>query len=75
MTITQKIRKAKELVQNEEDGSTYLQSVCTVKEMKEVLSHTRKREVKEIIQDAITIREHNNQMKRSNLYVPVQANS
>ena len=71
MTTAQKISKAKELVQSELDGSTYLQSVCTVKELKNALNHTRLKDVKEIIQDAITIREHNNEMKRRNLYVPL----
>lgn len=71
MTTSQKVRRAKELVLNEEDGSTYLQSVCTVKELKEVLAHTRRSDVKEIIQDAITIRQHNNEMKRRRLYVPL----
>lgn len=75
MTTAQKVRRAKELVQSEQDGSTYLQSVCTVKELKEVLSHTRNTLVKDIIQDAITIRQHNNEMKRRNLYVPLQVNS
>lgn len=74
MTTAQKIRKAKELVAEEQDGSTYLQSICTVKELKVALSHTRKPDVQEIIRDAITIREHNNEMKRRNLYVPLQAN-
>lgn len=74
MTIAQKIRKAKELVADEQDGSTYLQSVCTVKELKEALSHTRKKDVQEIIRDAITIREHNNEMKRNKLYVPLPTN-
>jgi len=71
MTTAQKIRKARELVQVEQDGSTYLQSVCTVKELKDALDHTRRKDVEEIIRDAITIREHNNLMKRSNLYVPL----
>lgn len=64
MTTAQKVRKAKELVQSEQDGSTYLQKVCTVKELKNILSHTRSSEVKDIINDAITIRKHNNEMKR-----------
>lgn len=64
MTTAQKIRKARELVQNEEDGSIYLQSVCTVKELREALSRTRNPEARETIQDAITIREYNNLMKR-----------
>ena len=71
MTTSQKISKAKELVANEQDGSTYLQSVCTVKELKEALNHTRRLDVKEIIRDAITIREHNNEMKRSKANVPL----
>ena len=75
MTTAQKVRRAKELVQSEQDGSTYLQTVCTVKELKDVLSHTRNALVKDIIQDAITIRQHNNEMKRRNLYVPLQVNS
>lgn len=75
MTTAQKVRRAKELVQSEQDGSTYLQTVCTVKELKEVLSHTRNALVKDIIQDAITIRQHNNEMKRRKLYVPLQVNS
>lgn len=73
MTTAQKIRKARELVAEEQDGSTYLQSVCTVRELKEALSHTRRKDVQEIIRDAITIRQHNNEMKRSNLGVPIQA--
>ena len=73
MTTAQKIRKARELVAEEQDGSTYLQSVCTVRELKEALSHTRRKDVQEIIRDAITIRQHNNEMKRSNSGVPIQA--
>lgn len=69
MTTAQKIRKAKELVQNEQDGSTYLQSVCTVKELTEALSHTRRKDVKELIGDAISIRKYNNQVKRKSLDV------
>lgn len=75
MSTAQKIRHAKELVEEEQDGSTYLQSVCTIKEMKDALAHTRKKDVQEIIQDAITIRQHNNQMQRENLYVPLQAHA
>jgi hypothetical protein len=75
MTTAQKIRRAKELVEDEQDGSTYLQSVCTIKEMKEALSHTRRKDMQEIIKDAISIREHNNEMKRSNLGVPIQVNA
>lgn len=64
MTTAQKIRKARELVLNEEDGSDYLQRVCTVKELKEALARTRRIDVKDTIRDAITIREYNNSMKR-----------
>lgn len=71
MTTAQKLRKAKELVAQEEDGSTYLQSVCTVKELKQILSTTRSLEVKDIIQDAITIREYHNEVKRKKYSVQV----
>jgi hypothetical protein len=74
MTTAQKIRKARELVQNEEDGSIYLQSVCTVKELKEALAKTKNKEAKETIQDAITIREYNNLMKRKESNVALQTN-
>jgi len=74
MTTAQKIRKARELVQNEEDGSIYLQSVCTVKELKEALAKTKSKEAKETIQDAITIREYNNLMKRKESNVALQTN-
>ena len=65
MTTAQKISRAKELVADEQDGSTYLQGICTVKELKVALSHTRRKDVQEIIKDAISIREHNNEMKRT----------
>lgn len=64
MTTAQKIRKAMELVQNEEDGSIFLQKVCTVKELREALVRTRRTDIKETINDAIAIREYNNQLKR-----------
>ena len=67
MTTSQKIRKAKELVLDEQDGSNYLQRVCTVRELREALTHTRKSDVKEIIQDAITIKQHNNKRSVTNV--------
>ena len=64
MTTSQKLRRAKELVAQEQDGSTYLQSVCTLKELDDLFTKTRSRDVKDIIQDAITLRKHFNEMKR-----------
>lgn len=60
MSIKQKIKKAVELVELEEDGSTYLQTICTLKELNQALASTNRRAVKEIIQDAIAIRKFNN---------------
>ena len=71
MTTRQKVRRAKELVENEEDGSTYLQEVCTIKEMKDFLSTVKNKQIREIIEDAISIREHNNQMRKGQFGVSV----
>lgn len=59
MTLAQKIRKAKELVQQEQDGSTYLQSVCGIRELNKALREAKRNNVKQIINDAIIIKRYN----------------
>lgn len=69
MTTAQKVQKARELYSLEEDASTYLQSVCSMKELKSILATTNRKVTIDIVQDAIVIKKYNNSLYDKRTYV------
>ena len=53
--LKDKIKNGQRLIDNEEDGSLYLQKVCSMKELKLALAVANE-QYRELITDAITIK-------------------